>query len=348
MTIYSSTILLRGITLSILWFAIVATPLTSQVLENDSKKDEISSIENQLINKADKDTSLPYLQRELSNSESQLVDAKSSLKKTEFHVLVLLITLIILSVLALWAFRLIQLRDNTIKEIQKINKDKDHFIGVVSHDLRSPLNAIMMLSSILAEDSKNSTPDEVEEFGSIILNSGKRMEHLIKNMLDTNKIETGNVKLESVPISVKEAIDEVADSVIYLSKEKDIETEIFIEDDLPKILGDFNAIQRIIENLVSNAYKFSPHSSYVLISATKEGSQVQLLVQDQGLGMSELDRGKLFTKFEKLSASPTGNEKSTGLGLYIVKNLVSEMNGTILVESELDKGTTFKVLFNQA
>lgn len=281
-----------------------------------------------------------------AKAESELGLIEDRLRERQIYVTILLILFLISLSLAIWSFRLMKLRDQSLREIARINDDKNHFIGVVSHDLRSPLNSIMALSSLLVEDAKNTSSDVLEEYGSIILSSSKRMENLISNMLDSNKIETGKTKLKLEPISIINIIAEIAESMSHLGNEKDIKTSIDIEDNLPDVIADSGAVERVLENLISNAYKFSPKQSTVYINVSQEGNQVQVEVTDQGHGMSEFDRTKLFQKFEKLSASPTGNEKSTGLGLYIVKNLMTEMNGTILVESELGKGTSFKVLFN--
>ncbi len=285
---------------------------------------------------------------ETRSAETKLNEIQKRLTQRKYFTSILSFLLLCVGILALIVIRSSREKAKIAVTISKINADKDHFIGVVSHDLRSPLNSIMGLSSILAEDAKNTPFEEVQEFSSIILSSSHRMEHLINNMLDANKIETGNTKLNIAPILLQDALSAIVDSVLYLGKEKEIETEIFIEDNLPKILGDYDAVQRVIENLISNAYKFSEKNSLVKIKASQQGNQVQVSIKDQGPGMSELDRSKLFRKFEKLSATPTGNEKSTGLGLFIVKNLMVQMNGTILVESELDRGTTFSVLFNIA
>ncbi len=284
---------------------------------------------------------------EIEKAEFELNAAEERLKERQIYFSIVLVLFLIALLLAIGAYRLMKLRDESSKEIIRINEEKNHFIGAVSHDLRSPLNSIMALSSLMIDDSESSAK-EINEYSSIILNSSKRMEGLISNMLDVNKIETGNAKLILSPTSIKSAVVEIAESIFFLGAEKNIKTDIKIEENLPDVLADYDAVQRVLENLISNAYKFSPKESTVAISAIKEGNQVQVAISDQGPGMSELDRSKLFKKFEKLSASPTGNEKSTGLGLFIVKNLVTEMNGTILVESELGKGTTFKVLFNIA
>jgi signal transduction histidine kinase len=265
------------------------------------------------------------------------------------------ILIIALSILLVGVLFLLVVVDRSTKDKRKaasrldnINKEKDHFIGVVSHDLRSPLNSIMVLSSIMKEDASSLTTDEIEEYSNIIQNSSKRMEHMVNNMLDANKIETGNAGLRLKEMNIKECLESVYHSTLILGNEKEIKTELHIEEGLPNIIGEPNAVSRIVENLMSNAYKFSPAGSTVTIKVSDEGPQIQLAVSDKGPGLTDLDRSKLFHKFEKLSASPTANEKTTGLGLYIVKNLMKEMDGTILVESEHGNGTTFKVLFNKA
>lgn len=288
-----------------------------------------------------------YQVAETSKTETDLKDPEERLKQLQIYSFVLLILLLTSIALAIWFYRMMKIKDQSSKEIAQVNNEKDHFIGVVSHDLRSPLNSIMALSSLMLEDP-NSSMEEISEYNAIILNSSKRMESLINNMLDANKIETGNTKLTLAPTSIKNAVGEIAESNSLLGDEKGITTSIEIEENLPEVIADYDAIQRVLENLISNAYKFSPKESTVRISATKVGDQVQVAVRDQGPGITEADRTKLFTKFEKLTALPTGNEKSTGLGLFIVKNLMAEMNGTILVESELNKGTIFKILFDIA
>ncbi|MFV1883479.1 MAG: ATP-binding protein [Balneola sp.] len=309
----------------------------------DSRQDKLlkarqSAIQNRLSDQVN----------EAEKASAELDAIEDRLKERQIYFTILLISFLISVLLAAWAYRLMKQRAKSSHEISRINDDKNHFIGVVSHDLRSPLNSIMALSSLLNDDPAGSPPEEIKEFSSIILNSSKRMETLINNMLDVNKIETGNTRLELLPTSIKGIIAEIAESMSHLGNEKNITTEIKIDDDLPIVMADGIAVARVLENLISNAYKFSPKQSTVSILATSDDGKVQIVVKDQGHGMSDLDRSKLFQKFEKLSASPTGNEKSTGLGLYIVKNLMAEMKGTVLVESELNRGTSFKLLFNKA
>jgi signal transduction histidine kinase len=281
-------------------------------------------------------------------AETELQKTERLLEQRYFYNIALVILLLGVCVLMVVVHNISKAQRKTANKLAETNEDKDHFIGVVSHDLRSPLNSIMVLSSMMADDPEGTDSETLREYSNIITNSSKRMEHLIGNMLDANKIETGNTRLKLSSFALQEQIKSIFNSTKVLGKEKNIETKLEVQENLPNIKGEPHAVSRVLENLMSNAYKFSPPGSTITISLTEEGEQVQLAVADQGPGLTDLDRKKLFTKFEKLSASPTANEKTTGLGLYIVKNLVQEMKGTILVESDYGRGTTFKILFNKA
>lgn len=278
----------------------------------------------------------------------QLAETEEGLKKRLFLniILGLLLILLLFSSVLLWR-KSRESKANT-KKLKELNTDKNHFIGVVSHDLRSPLNSIMVLSEFMLEDPASVDESTAKEYGAIIFNASQQMQQLLNNMLDVNKIEAKATSVTLKAIEPTAIISSTVETMRVLGNDKGIHTDLSIENDLPLVMGDKNAIQRIIENLISNAYKFSSKGTTVLVKAQKIGSQVEIAIIDQGPGLTDLDKTKLFQKFQKLSASPTGTEKSTGLGLYIVKNLVKQMNGTILVESEQGKGTTFKVLLNIA
>jgi signal transduction histidine kinase len=278
----------------------------------------------------------------------QLAETEEGLKKRLFLniILGLLLILLLFSSVLLWR-KSRESKANT-KKLKELNTDKNHFIGVVSHDLRSPLNSIMVLSEFMLEDPASVDESTAKEYGAIIFNASQQMQQLINNMLDVNKIEAKATSITLEAIKPTAIISSTVETMRVLGNDKGIGTDLSIENDLPLVMGDKNAIQRIIENLISNAYKFSSEGTTVLVKAQKIGSQVEIAIIDEGPGLTDLDKTKLFQKFQKLSASPTGTEKSTGLGLYIVKNLVKQMNGTILIESEQGKGTTFKVLLNIA
>ncbi len=281
-------------------------------------------------------------------AELELQRLNNVLALRNFYNVALLVLLVAVIVLFIFLYRTYKKRNEVTQQLEDLNNDKNHFIGVVSHDLRSPLNSVMVLSEFMKDDPEMIDAETAKEYGSIIYSSTRQMQHLLNNMLDVNKIESQTAKVTTQALQIEETLKSAYTSLSVLGKDKNIETNLTIEGALPPVLADENAVYRVLENLVNNAYKFSAKGSKVHITAREVGSQVELGVTDEGPGLSEIDKSKLFKKFEKLSANPTANEKSTGLGLYIVKNLVQQMDGTILVESEQGKGTTFKVLLNKA
>ncbi|MCG8374697.1 MAG: HAMP domain-containing histidine kinase [Balneolales bacterium] len=286
----------------------------------------------------------------IQNAETESLLAQS--ERDEYVQRILIFSLAIVIVIGIWVGLLLLQESNrrkkTMSQLTSLNQDKNHFIGVVSHDLRSPLNSIMVLSEFLRDDAGEVDADTQREYGTIMFQATQQMQQLLNNMLDVNKIETNSTTLQLHPVNIKEVVENGIDTISILGRDKGIETELILSDELPQVSGDSNAIYRVLENLISNAYKFSPQHSTVTVKVSANDSIIALSVADRGPGLTDIDKSKLFRKFEKLSASPTGNEKSTGLGLYIVKNLVRQMNGTILVESNLGHGTTFKVLLNKA
>tara|TARA_Y100001935_G_scaffold128815_1_gene106817 strand:- start:31699 stop:33498 length:1800 start_codon:yes stop_codon:yes gene_type:complete len=243
------------------------------------------------------------------NAEEELQRTNELLVQRQYYNLALVILLSGVLILLVLVFNSSKERNKTAKQLAKINQDKDHFIGVVSHDLRSPLNSIMMLSSLINSDPEDVDTDSLKEYSSIIFNSSRRMEYLINNMLDANKIETGTTKIALKPTSLNNSISAVIDGIKILGADKDINTELNLPDHEITILSEYNALVRVLENLISNAYKFSPPGSTVTISANDVDQRAYFDVSDQGPGLTQLDKTKLFHKFEKLSASPTGNEK---------------------------------------
>lgn len=291
----------------------------------------------------------------LKSKNNQISKTITLLEKGEaqLHRRTVLIAILIIVVTGLGVFNFLMWKSSAekkkeIKKLMNLNADKNNFIGIVSHDLRSPLNSIMVLAEFMRDDPEMMTKDTSVEYGNIIFNSTQQMQYLLNNMLDVNRIESNTANIENTTINLIPIVNKLFDSISLLGKTKQISTRLLLKSKIANVIGNENAIIRVLENLLSNAYKFSPPNSTVTISIEDVGSQIQCAVTDQGPGLTESDKTKLFKKFEKLSATPTGDEKSTGLGLYIVKNLVQQMGGTILLESEQGQGTTFKVLLNKA
>ncbi|WP_421775544.1 sensor histidine kinase [Gracilimonas sp.] len=236
------------------------------------------------------------------------------------------------------------------RNLSYLNDDIHRFIGVVSHDLRSPLNSITAISELLAMDADQLPPKEIEEYAGNIHDLTMRINNLVSNMMDANKIELGEVKINPEPISVLETVTGVFNSLKILGDKKAIQTTLQANDNLPLVIADQDALTRVLENLVNNAYKFSEPNSEVTIKAEylSDKERVKISIGDQGPGFTKEDRENMYNKFSRLSAAPTGGEKSTGLGLYIVQKLVHRMGGRIELDTEPGRGSVFSIYLKSA
>ena len=225
-------------------------------------------------------------------------------------------------------------------KLAHLNQEKNDFLGIAAHDLKNPLTVIIGSAELL---KMNLPPAQSAKLSSNILGAGQRMLQLIKDLLDANAIEQGKFTSNIMPCDLRALAAEcAANNQIHASrKEIAICTE---EGEIFWGRADRNAAMQILDNLISNAVKFSPHKSTVSVSVSVENGFVGIHVKDQGPGLSADDQKKLFGKYTRLSAQPTGGESSTGLGLSIVKKLAEAMAGTVVCRSVLGEGATFTLL----
>ena len=231
-------------------------------------------------------------------------------------------------------------------DLERANQEKNEFLGIAAHDLKNPLMGMRGLISLLQLSSDEMTKSDVEETAQILQRSIERMSTIVSNLLDINAIETGNMKLAISPFDLRAVLAETIEDYAIRADEKGI--TIFLENTLedqaePNALGDAAAVRQILDNLVSNAVKYSPSGKRIWARLLNKNDTLRVEVQDEGPGLSDDDKKKLFGKFVRLSAQPTGNEHSTGLGLSIVKRMVEAMNGRVWCEAELGRGATFIV-----
>ncbi len=224
------------------------------------------------------------------------------------------------------------------QELLDINHEKDTLMSIVAHDLKSPLNNIFSLTRIM--EMEGDLPTQQQEYVKLIRHSTRSGLDLITDLLDVNSIEDGQVKLESFDLDLflKESIKSLRMTADAKSIAIEVNNSI-----TSAITTDRDYLTRILDNLVSNAIKFSRKGARIVISFTSPEGSIALSVKDQGPGFSDNDKKSLFQKFKKLSARPTAGETSNGLGLAIVKTLVDRLNGSVELISEPGKGSEFIV-----
>ena len=230
-------------------------------------------------------------------------------------------------------------------ELAQMNTEKNELLGIVAHDLKNPLASILMSIEILQRFATKITDQERDQRLNAVRESVMRMNGIVGHLLDMNMLETGVMHLEKQSVNLATLAAEVVSGYEERAALKDI--ALHLHRTIPEheccVQADMRVLREVLENLVSNAVKFSPFGKNVFIRLNTSNDALRVEIQDEGPGVSPEDMQKLFGKFARLSARPTGGEHSTGLGLSIVKKMVEAMNGRVWCESELGDGAAFIV-----
>jgi len=238
-------------------------------------------------------------------------------------------------------------RDTIVRygqELSRLNEEKNEFMGIAAHDLRSPLGTIQGFSDLLLDDPEMAR-EEREDFTRRISDTATRMSEMVQNLLDANRIERGEMKLNLAPTELSAPLSGVVEA--YRPRAAAKQQSLHLQNETPPVtvVVDPSVLVQVLENLVSNAVKYSPPGKDIFVRLKTLPDAVRCEVQDEGPGLSAEDQKKLFGKFARLSAKPTGGEHATGLGLSIVKKMVEAMNGQVWCESEPGRGALFIVQF---
>jgi signal transduction histidine kinase len=225
--------------------------------------------------------------------------------------------------------------------LEQLNVEKNELMGILSHDLRNPISAIRMLAESIGEEGRSA--EYIHRKAGQVADTADSVLVLARNLLDINRLESGRMQLDSDPVPVKPIIRHAVENHHRWAEQKEISIDVELPDGDPIAIGDDSAIMQIIDNLVSNAVKYSSKGNRVSVALNVLPGIVRIVVGDEGPGFSAEDKARLYQKFARLSAQPTGGEPSSGLGLSIVKKLVETMNGSIRCESEVRKGARFTV-----
>ena len=230
------------------------------------------------------------------------------------------------------------------QELLELNKEKNHLIGIVAHDLRNPLTSALTIGGLLKTGEQLS--QEQQEYTEHMVNAMERMNNMVNRILDIKAIESKSIELNLQKTNLAEVLQEVQENFHDALKNKQLEFQFNQQHPQPVAMVDRNYLTQVFENLVSNAIKFSPPKRIISVDIIQNNGAIITEIKDQGPGLTEEDMARLFQKYQKLSARPTGGEQSTGLGLSIVKKYVEAMDGRVWAESQPGKGATFKVEFN--
>jgi signal transduction histidine kinase len=226
------------------------------------------------------------------------------------------------------------------EELRRLNDLKNSFLGVAAHDLRNPISNIQTAMSLMMDKSYSLTPEQQEQILSDIDQQTHYMLNLLDDLLDVSHIESGKFTLNPVPLALGTFLEEVVQRHNSLAEGKG--SAVRLESAAAgEAMADPLRLRQVMDNLISNAVKYSPPGSVTRVRAGLENGDWRVEVQDQGPGITPEDQARLFQDFARLSARPTGGEKSTGLGLAISRRVVEAHHGCIGVHSEEGHGATF-------
>jgi PAS domain S-box-containing protein len=226
-------------------------------------------------------------------------------------------------------------------QLRELNNQKNEFLGMAAHDLRNPIAVIQNSSSVLSRYSSENLSEKQKEFLKKIYDTSKFMLELLNSLLDISKIESGKLELEITKNNYPDFVGKNIEFNRFFATEKGISIDSVLSDDISLVDFDKNKIEQVLNNLISNAIKYSHPNTTIRIEVLKEKDFVVTKVIDQGQGIPENELPHVFKPFQKASTKPTAGEKSTGLGLAIVKKIVEGHQGIIAVESEVGKGSNF-------
>jgi len=246
---------------------------------------------------------------------------------------------------------LIERMSKTNTELARLNKqevtlreEKNRFLGIAAHDLRSPLNAIISVADILKMESGTYQKEHLE-YVDYILESANQMNTLINNLLDVHRTEEHNNTAKPEVVNIKNLLKALLFKYENRAKQKDLSISLEYELSTDTVITDKSIFSQVVDNLVSNAVKFSPKGKNVIVRLRNVENGFVLEVEDEGPGIKDSEKQKLFRKYQTLSARPTAGEQSIGLGLSIVYDQMKLVGGEIDCESKEGEGARFIATF---
>lgn len=234
-----------------------------------------------------------------------------------------------------------------ISELRRLERARRDFVANVSHEFKTPLTAIQgfaetLLSGALEDSSNN------RRFVEIIRENSLRLEQLTNDLLKLSRIEAGRLQLELQPVAAADVIQSCLEAARVKCDAKQLALQIEYETDLAPMKGDLRSLQEILENLIDNAVRYSTPGGRVTIEASAHGSEIVLSVSDTGIGIPKSEQDRIFERFYRTDAARSRESGGTGLGLSIVKHLIEAQGGRIQLESELGRGSTFRIFLPRA
>jgi signal transduction histidine kinase len=245
------------------------------------------------------------------------------------------------AVIAIQNARLFAEIQDKSRQLEVANKHKSEFLANMSHELRTPLNAIIGFSEVLLERLFGDVNEKQVDYLKDIHSSGRHLLNLINDILDLSKVEAGRMELEPSTFDLPSAIANAMALIRERAQRHGIALGMDVDPALSDIVADERKLKQILLNLLSNAVKFTPDGGRIDVRARQDESLIRISVADTGVGIAQADQQAVFEEFRQVGGNYTSKQEGTGLGLALTRRFVELHGGTIGVESEPGKGSTF-------
>jgi len=226
--------------------------------------------------------------------------------------------------------------------LEKLAEDKDELLGILAHDLKNYLGGINMSAELMGGHIKRFNDERLTQLSDNMIRSSSLAMAFVKEFLANSAADHGFV-LKPSAVNLVEAATAAAGQFEDVARQKKIKIQTDFPSEAVVTLADFSLFDQVLNNLISNALKFSPPGKQIFISVRPAGKYAECVIRDEGPGFTDEDKTRMFRRYGRLSARPTGGEPSTGLGLSIVRKLVQAMKGELLCESRPGKGAAFTI-----
>ena len=227
------------------------------------------------------------------------------------------------------------------KGLKRLSELRDEFVFIAAHELRSPVTVIKSYLSMTLEGDAGPISKEAKNFLEKTQKANDRLNRLVSDLLEVARSEAGRIVIETAPLTIEEPTRATLQELKTLAKEKSISLDYTVSKNLPNVLGDSDRIKEILVNLMGNAIKYTQEGGKIRVFHEVRGGNLITHIEDNGFGIAKKDQNKMFQKFYRVQTEQTRDITGTGLGLFIVKQLVEKMRGKIWFISEKGKGSTF-------
>jgi signal transduction histidine kinase len=288
--------------------------------------------------------SAPLVRRDQLLGVLNLSEAKGRRSYTDLDLQVLAV-LTAHAAIAIGNAHLFEGEKQTVARLEELDRLKSDFVATVSHELKTPLTAIIGAAKTVSRKGATMNPTQHAEFMGMIERQGSRLLRLVEDVLTTARIESGQRRLRRELVNMRTAVEPIIDELHLIGVGQDRQIELRCDPEDPTVWGDLSSVQQIAGNLLENALKYGDKTTPVVISLREGPGESVIEVSDKGPGLSKEEIDMIFERFQQADSATERKVGGVGLGLFIVKSLVDAHRGKIEVESATGHGTTFRVTF---